>query len=145
MKENCLDVKWRGKKWEIVFYSSTSISTRRRWREGLVPQLVNRSKEEGRTGGGGVGEAGSGGRWVVLDGSLLPHQLETLLTLCDSDRLIKLSNGRNIPIDSGYRFILEVCVHCMHCGPYYQWQENFHDSMENFYLLKNLLQFVFTL
>ena len=136
MKENCLDVKWRGKKWEFTFYSSTSISvipTCRRWQEGLVPQLVNKSKEEGRTGGGGVGEAGSGGRWVVLDGPLSPHQLETLLTLCDSDRVIKLSNGRNIPIDSAYRFILEVCVHCMHCGPYYQWQtfggENFHDSI----------------
>ena len=128
MKENCLDVKWRGKKWGIAFYSSTSISvipTRRRWQEGLVTQLVNRSKEEGRTGGGGggVGEAGSGGRWVVLDGPLLPHQLETLPTLCDSDRPMKLSNGRNIPIDSGYRFISEVCTYviCIVMARYH-WQ-----------------------
>lgn len=97
-----------------------------------MPQLVNKSKEEGRTGGGGVGEAGNGGRWVVLDGPLLPHQLETLLTLCDSDRVIKLNNGRNIPIDSGYRFILEVCTYIICIVAHYYWQtfggENFRDS-----------------
>ena len=86
------------------------VPTCRRWQEGLLPQLVTRSREDGRGGVGGQGgEGGSGAKWVILDGPLSPHKLETLLTLNDSDRLIKLSNGRGIPIDSSYRFILEVC------------------------------------
>lgn len=53
------------------------------------------------------GEA-RGGRWIVLDGSLSAFQLDTLLTLFDRDKHIKLSNGRSIPTDLSYRFVLEV-------------------------------------
>ena len=83
----------------------------RKWQEGLLPQLVaNRSRGAGgEEGSGGGCEGGSGSRWVVLDGSLSPSNLETLLTLLDTDdRVIRLSDGRGIPIDSDYRFILEV-------------------------------------
>ena len=45
---------------------------------------------------------------MVLDGVLSPFQLDTLLTLLDTDKLIKLSNSRGIPIESNCRFILEV-------------------------------------
>ena len=72
-------------------------------------QVQGGGERGGRGGRGQGGEGGSGAKWVILDGPLSPHKLETLLTLNDSDRLIKLSNGRGIPIDSSYRFILEVC------------------------------------
>ena len=78
----------------------------RRWQEGLLSQLLSKSKGEGRCTN--MSNGGHGGEWVVLDGPLSPFQLETLLTLLDSNKLIKLTNGRGIPIDSNYRFILEV-------------------------------------
>lgn len=56
---------------------------------------------------------GRGGRWIVLDGSLSAFQLDTLLTLFDGDKHIKLSNGRGIPIDLSYRVILEVTYTCV--------------------------------
>ena len=67
----------------------------------------------GLNGGSGSGEGGRGGRWAVLDGALSTGQLETLLTLLDPDKLIKLSNGRGIPVDTSYRFILEVIVYSL--------------------------------
>ena len=76
-----------------------------RWQEGLLPRLLQTSRGEGSSDG----EGGRGGRWVVLDGVLSAFQLDALLTLTDTEeRLIKLSNGRGIPIDSNCRFILEV-------------------------------------
>ena len=66
---------------------------------------MNRSREEG--GGGSEGEGS--GQWIVLDGPLSSHQLETLLNLLDTNsRSINLSNGRSIPVNSSYRFILEL-------------------------------------
>lgn len=77
------------------------IPTCSRWQEGLLPQLLY---GEGRGGGKGT-------RWVVLDGSMSGNQLDTLLTLLDPDQLIKLSNGRGIPIETTCKFILEVCTY----------------------------------
>ena len=82
-----------------------NVYTFSRWQEGLLPQLLRSSRWEG----GSEGEGGRGGRWVVLDGALSASQLDTLMTLVDTEeKLIKLSNGRGIPIDSNCRFILEV-------------------------------------
>ena len=87
------------------------VSIYSQWQEGLLPQLLRTSRGEGN-GGSSNGEGGRGGRWVVLDGVLSSSQLDTLLTLVDTeDKVIKLSNGRGIPIDSSCRFILEVHVH----------------------------------
>ena len=72
----------------------------------MLPQLLQMpgGAESGVTEEG----EGRGGRWIVLDGSLSAFQLDTLLTLFDRDKHVKLSNGRGIPIDLSYRFILEV-------------------------------------
>lgn len=90
-----------------TLYTCTNHS---QWQEGLLLQLLQTSRGGGAVTGSSGDEGGRGGRWIVLDGALSAFQLDTLLTLFDVDKLIKLSNGRGIPIDSSCRFILEVCT-----------------------------------
>ena len=83
-----------------------------RWQEGLLPQLLRGSRGGGGGGGGGLEEGGErqkGERWIVLDGPLKETQLETLLTALNPGDLLRLSNGRGIPIKPKHKFILEVC------------------------------------
>ena len=91
-----------------TLYTCTNHS---QWQEGLLLQLLQTSRGGGAVTGSSGDEGGRGGRWIVLDGALSAFQLDTLLTLFDVDKLIKLSNGRGIPIDSSCRFILEVCMY----------------------------------
>lgn len=88
------------------------INNHRQWQEGLLSQLLQKVREKGG-GTMAIGSEGGGhrGHWVVLDGVLSPYQLDTLLTYLDTDQLIKLSNGRGIPVDSNFRFILEVRIY----------------------------------
>ena len=92
--------------YNVLYIKHCTCSTRRQWEDGLLPQLLQKVREKG--GGGSESDGGHRGHWVVLDGALSPFQLDTLLTHLDTDRLIKLSNSRGIPVDSNFRFILEV-------------------------------------
>ena len=92
--------------YNVLYIKHCTCSTHRQWEDGLLPQLLQKVREKG--GGGSESEGGHRGHWVVLDGALSPFQLDTLLTHLDTDRLIKLSNSRGIPVESNFRFILEV-------------------------------------